>query len=282
MVENYRFCAPFDGSVESNLREIGFSGSIITQLRKSKGLVKTDDNSQTALIMPDKIKKDTPLAITLPVEPSSYPRAQTMPDFVYEDEYLAVVNKPPFVATIPVKSHYKDSLASVLANAWGDFVYRPVGRLDKDTSGLIVIAQTALSACILTRSDITKQYLALVEGKLEGSGEIDAPIGLSCDGIHREVSESGKPARTLYESVAFDGNNSLVRFTLLTGRTHQIRVHSAYIGHPLCGDKLYNPCPQGFDRHMLHCARLVFAHPLTEKILEFDDSVNFLKSCGFS
>lgn len=279
MVEKYTVSAPFDGSAADVLRALGFSRTIITALRKQEGLIKVVRNGETgdgnAVFATARVNKGDTLLLALPVTPVLYPSSDVMPDFRYLDDDIAVIDKPSGIATVPVRSHYKDSLAGALANVWGEFVYRPVGRLDKDTSGLLIVARNALSACrmheIQLAGKIEKTYTALVSGIIPESGEIDVPIALSDDGLHREASENGKPAKTLYRRLAICGRNSLAEFRLLTGRTHQIRVHSAYIGHPILGDSLYNPEPKEAERLMLHCSKLVFPHPSGGKTVTVTD-----------
>lgn len=272
MVERYQAKAAFDGSAADVLRAAGFSRTMITQLRKQPGLIRviSDGGEGRIVYAIDRVNKGDVLALTLPVTPVAYPPAENPPVFAYEDDDIAVVVKPPGVAAVPLRSHFVDSLASMLALVWGEFVYRPVGRLDKDTSGLIIIAKNALAASrmheLQLMGRIDKTYTALAKGIMPESGRIDAPIALSADGVHREVAENGKPALTLFRRTGTTDGYSIVEFTLLTGRTHQIRVHSAYIGHPLAGDALYNE-GSGFERLMLHCSKLCFPHPTTGRRL---------------
>lgn len=276
MVENYTVTAGFDGSVDDVLRAAGFSKTMTTQMRKEEGLIRvlSAKGDEKAVFATAKVRKGDTINVSLPVFPVLYPKSGLRPFFAYIDEDIAVVVKPSGIATVPVKSHFKDSLASVLGAEWGEFVYRPVSRLDKDTSGLIAVARNALSACrmheLQLSGGIEKKYTALVKGIIPESGEIDAPIALSADGVRREVSDSGKPAVTLFRRLYTVGENSVAEFTLLTGRTHQIRVHSAYIGHPVVGDSLYGS-GDGAERLMLHCSHLAFPHPTTgEKIVAED------------
>lgn len=281
MVEEYVVTATLDATVDSNLRAAGFSGSMITPLRKELGriLLKRADGAEKAVFATTKASVGDVIRVFLPVSPVLYPSSDLKPVFVYEDKDIAVVDKPHGIASVPVKSHFKDSLASILGSVWGEFVYRPVGRLDKDTSGLIIVARNTLCANRLHQMQlygkIEKFYTALVEGIMPESGEIDAPIALSSDGIRREVSSSGKSAKTLFTRIGISDHRSLVRFRLLTGRTHQIRVHSAYIGHPLAGDSLYNPAAYCEERLMLHCSRLSFPHPVTGKLIDCESTPPF-------
>lgn len=269
MVEKYTVRATFDGKVDDVLRAEGFSRTMISQMRKELGLIRVTENGcEKAVFATARVRKGDEINLSLPVCPVLYPASALKPEFSYIDDDVAVVVKPSGIATVPIKSHYKDSLASILGTEWGEFVYRPVGRLDKDTSGLVAVARNALTAWrmheLQLSGGIEKRYTALVRGLIPESGRIDAPIALSADGVHREVSEGGKPAITLFRRLATVGEDSLAEFILLTGRTHQIRVHSAYIGHPIAGDALYNAKDEA-PRLMLHCSRLVFPHPTTGK-----------------
>lgn len=271
MVESYTVTAAFDGAVCDVLRAAGFSNTMITGLRKQEGLIRVlnENGCEKAVFATARVRKGDIVNLSLPVQPVLYPKSDFRPVFAYLDEDIAVVVKPSGVATVPIRSHYGDSLASVLGTEWGEFVYRPVGRLDKDTSGLIAVARNALTACrmheLQLSGGIEKKYTALVKGVIPESGKIDAPIALSSDGVHREVAENGRPAVTLFRRLYTVGDNSVAEFTLLTGRTHQIRVHSSYTGHPIIGDLLYGSGDDGAKRLMLHCSRLSFPHPTTGK-----------------
>ena len=221
----------------------------------------------------DEIKRDIP--------PYDFPI-----DIVYEDDDVAVINKPYSLAVLSTNLHYAKSLENVLKTKWGNFVYRPVTRLDKDTSGLMIVAKNSLSHSLLATQNVTKKYVALVEGKMDGEGTINAPIYKPESGsMKRIVDERGKQAITLYKSLKVYDEYSLVEFTLKTGRTHQIRVHSAYIGHPLCCDFLYNPNPKEIitpngktlTRQALHSKYLKFTHPITKLVMEFSVKADFEK-----
>lgn len=192
---------------------------------------------------------------------------------LYRDGYITVCNKPPKMPTHPSHGHLDDTLANALAylaSVKGEpFVFRPVNRLDGDTSGIVLTANDRVSAGkLFTRmknGDIKKTYIAVVCGVPQPMrGVVDAPIARADEGIlMRTVSAEGREARTEYNTVAVskDGRHSLVVLRPLTGRTHQIRVHMAYIGCPLVGDFLYGERSELIDRHALHAARMTFAHP---------------------
>ncbi len=192
---------------------------------------------------------------------------------LYKDRFITVCNKPPHMPTHPSHGHHDDTLANALAylaQFKGEpFVFRPVNRLDGDTSGIVLTANDRLAAgrlfTAMKSGEIKKTYIAVVCGVPEPRrGMIDAPIARADEGIlMRTVSAEGREARTEYNTVAVsaDGKFSLVVLRPLTGRTHQIRVHMKYIGCPLVGDFLYGERSPLIDRHALHAARMTFAHP---------------------
>ena len=163
---------------------------------------------------------------------------------VYEDAFAVVLEKPPHLAVHPTLNYPYDTLANGYA-AWAaqqgiSPVFRPVNRIDKDTSGLVLAAKHAYAAPLLARN-VEKLYYAVVEGELPlGPGVIDAPIGRQAESIiGRCVTPDGKPSRTEYTILKAENGLSLAACVPVTGRTHQIRVHFASIGHPLAGDDLY-------------------------------------------
>jgi len=196
---------------------------------------------------------------------------------VHEDEYLLVVDKPAGVVVHPARGHRQGTLAQALAGraGGGEEEWRAgiVHRLDKDTSGLLVVAKDdathrALKALLQAR-DMTREYLALVEGRPPArSGTIDAPIGRDRRVRTRMSTDTDEPreARTHFEIERALPHVTLLRVRLETGRTHQIRVHLQAIGHPVCGDPEYGgprSTDLGLQRQFLHAARLRFTHPVT-------------------
>ena len=193
---------------------------------------------------------------------------------VFEDEDLLVVDKPAGTAVHPGPGHPFDTLGNFIAEYYrttGQIArFRPVHRLDRGTSGLICVAKHAHAQEVLKgrlhTPSFRRVYLAVCEGRpAPASGVIDAPIGRTeASALRREVRPDGAPARTHYEVLASAGGRSLVRLMLETGRTHQIRVHMAWLGHPLTGDFLYGTeDPALIARPALHAAELAFAHPVT-------------------
>lgn len=212
---------------------------------------------------------------------------------VYEDEDLLVVNKPADMPIHPSLNNYENTLGNAAAFYFSQkgepFIYRCINRLDRDTSGLTILAKHYLSAGLLydamEKREIKRTYYAIVERKtrteapyamdLDNIGTIDLPIGRKNDSaIERTVDyENGDQAVTHYRILDMTNEFCLLELQLDTGRTHQIRVHMQTIGHPLIGDFLYNPTDTHMKRQALHAGKLAFAHPITKKTLEF--SVDF-------
>lgn len=192
---------------------------------------------------------------------------------LYEDEDILVVNKPADMPIHPSIGNYTNTLANGIAaylNQKGENCpFRCINRLDRDTSGALILAKNALSAAILSvqmrNRQIQRTYLAIVEGITPQSGTIDAPIGRVADSvIERHVDfQNGESAITHYQRLETKHGYSLLEIHLETGRTHQIRVHMNYIGHPLPADYLYHPVYDTFSRQPLHSLQLNFHHPIT-------------------
>jgi 23S rRNA pseudouridine1911/1915/1917 synthase len=202
---------------------------------------------------------------------------------VYEDEAIAVIDKPPGLVVHPAGSHKGETLVDRIAGLRGGAGERPgiVHRLDKDTSGLMVVARSeeahqGLSRQIKAR-EVTREYTALVEGRLQSrSGTIDAPLGRDRRRrTRRAVRGAGeREARTHFEVIEALPADTVVRARLETGRTHQIRVHFAAIKHPIAGDPEYGSAGRhGLERQFLHAAHLEFMHPISEQAMSFDSAL---------
>ena len=201
-------------------------------------------------------------------------------DIVYEDADLIVLNKAPGVSVHPGPGHFSDTLGNFLVDYYEktgqEADFHPVHRLDRGTSGLLVAAKHPHAQEVLKRQlhtpDFRRVYLAVCEGAPEPpAGTIDAPLGPRPGSLMEQmVRPDGKPASTRYEVLEACGGRALLRLELETGRTHQIRVHMAHIGHPLTGDFLYGTEDRDLiPRPALHSGYLSFLHPLTGEEMRF-------------
>lgn len=200
-------------------------------------------------------------------------------DIIYEDEAYLVINKPAGIATHPSCLHYNNSLSNGV-KFYFDTInlnkkIRPVNRLDKNTSGIIIFAKNEyIQECLIRQMQnniFIKEYVAILSGILENnSGTINAPISRKPNSIiERCVDKNGDTAITNYKLIETIDNNSLVYFTLKTGRTHQIRVHSQYIGHSIIGDTLYGSASDLINRQALHSYKVSFIHPISKKAVTY-------------
>ncbi len=231
-----------------------------------------------------------------PESGSEHMKGEAMPlNILYEDDYLLAVNKPAGVSTIPSQLHPSGTLANALLYYYKQNSHTAaahfVTRLDLDTSGLVLIAKHRhvhhLFSLAQQEQAIRKEYFALVQGSPEPrSGRIDQPIGRADNSIiQREVRADGQMASTIYTTVDTFSDKpqlySLIKLQLLTGRTHQIRVHMAWLGHPLLGDSLYGGDCTLMTRQALHCTEMQFQHPITGELIHLqcplpDDMQQFL------
>ena len=200
-------------------------------------------------------------------------------NIVFEDDWLLIINKPAGIAVHPSILHYSDSLCNGIRFYFDKIglkkKVRPVNRLDLNTSGLVVFAKCEyIQECLIFQMKchkFKKEYLAICNGIFDKkSGTISLPIARKENSIiERCISENGQPSTTHYEVIKEFNNYSLVKCILETGRTHQIRVHMAAIGHPLIGDDLYGSISDLIDRQALHCYNLQFVHPVNNNVLNF-------------
>lgn len=221
--------------------------------------------------------KNDVITITFPPEKKgSYMNPENKGlSIVYEDEDIIIINKPPGLVTMPSRLHPSGTLANRVLGYYQrksiPYTVHVVTRLDRDTSGLILIAKHRYSHSLLAsdqnKGKLIRRYKAIVEGDVEQrEGIIDAPIRRKPGSIiERQVSETGQRAITHYKVEKEGAGHSLLAVELLTGRTHQIRVHFSSIHHPLAGDDLYGGSKKVIDRQALHCYEISFQHPLTKE-----------------
>jgi len=203
----------------------------------------------------------------------NYIRSDIPVEICYEDADVMVYNKPPFMPCHQSIGHGADTLANVFATHCDrlgqKLMYRPLNRLDRDTTGAVLIGKTRFSAAAIG-GNFHKIYRAIVCGVPEPrEGRIDLPIRREKEEeMRRIVAEDGQQSITNYKVIADNGEYSLVDFMLETGRTHQIRVHMSHIGYPLIGDPMYGIVSEKIDRQALHCTKVSFEHPVSKEWVE--------------
>ena len=254
-------------------RELGFSSKLIKHLKFTEGGITVNGEHATVrriLQTDDIVELAFEDEAAAPIEPIDLPI-----EILYEDDELVVPSKPANMPTHPSHDHHYDTVANALAYRYASlgipFVFRPINRLDRNTSGLLLIARNRPAAGKLSASmkagAIQKTYLAVLDGEMqEPEGVIDAPLHRTEKSIIvREVCAPDAPdadaARTEYRVLAKGNGHTLVEARPITGRTHQLRVHFAHLGHPITGDDLYGSPSPDIDRHALHAYTLSFPHP---------------------
>lgn len=268
--------ANIEGKSRSFIQGLIDSDSVIVNEKKIKSNYKLKDKDIIEVIMPEPVELD--------VKPEKLDL-----NIIYEDKDIIVLNKPQGVVVHPAPGNYSGTLVNGLLYHCNDLsgingVIRPgiVHRIDKDTSGILVIAKNDEAHNVLAEQfkehSIKREYYALVEGKFSKlEGTIDKPLGRNKkDRLKMAIVEDGKRAVTHYKVLEqYNNNTSLIKCILETGRTHQIRVHMASIGHPLVGDPLYGSKKQKFKLkgQVLHAKTLGFIHPTSKEYMEFDSEL---------
>lgn len=265
--------------IKTFLAEEHVSKRALTDIKFSGGFISVNGQEQNVrycLVEGDRLKVVFPPE---PVNPTL--EKENIPlDVVYEDQDILVINKPPYMSTIPSREHPSGSVANALAhyyekNGTMKAAVHIATRLDRNTSGLLLVAKHRHAHHIFglqqAESTIHRKYEAIASGIFQQKkGAIDAPIGRKQTSIiEREVREDGKRAVTLYEVKEQMKAAAHLKLKLETGRTHQIRVHLAYLGHPLLGDELYGGPTMCISRQALHCCELSFYHPLEKREMFF-------------
>lgn len=251
----------------------GYCGLSARQTAKLKRLPEGITRNGSKAIAPDILHSGDTVCVQFP-DDEKLPSPASLPvDVVYEDEDFLILNKPASMPMYPSPGHDSDSLANAVA-FWQSktgcfFTYRPIYRLDKDTTGLVLVAKNPFVASRLA-GKVKKTYLAVCEGILHGSGLICRPIGFKPGHtIQRAVVPDGDKAITQWRALCNGKSHSLVAIHLKTGRTHQIRVHFSDCGYPLAGDDMYGGCLSLISRQALHCAEIRFIHPVTGHPMRF-------------
>ncbi|MBQ7792153.1 MAG: RluA family pseudouridine synthase [Clostridia bacterium] len=262
------------------LRSQGISRRLITDLKYIDCLLINGTPATT--IHP--VKQGDTVTLLFPAEETLSCEPQ-QGDFtiLYEDEDMLAVEKPAGIATHPALGTKDGTLGNFVSQYYVEqnclMPFRPISRLDKDTSGLVLIAKHKLSHHNLAEQQakglFQKQYLALVSGiPKNSSGEITFPIARESETSLKRVCRSdGKTAHTIYNVITQQPNCSLLKLDLKTGRTHQLRVHLSEIGHPILGDKMYGTTPA--KRLYLHSYKATFFHPVTGNPMEITAPCNF-------
>ena len=263
------------------INELGFSKRAITSLKARPDGILINGQHATVRAL---IKENDVLIINFNDDGDNYDKlvpSSTLPEIIYEDDDIICVNKPPFMPTHQSQGHFYDTLANSLAYYFSlqnrPFVFRSVNRLDRNTSGIVLVAKNRLSSSKLSNQmkndGINKTYIAILQGELKyNEGIIETYIRRKEKSIIlREVcnkTEDSKIAITSYKVLAKKNGLSLVLATPITGRTHQLRVHFAHLDAQILGDDLYGVESDLIDRHALHAYKLCFEHPEAKQKME--------------
>lgn len=249
-----------DGALLRNfLRARGVSASLLRSVKPLGGFACNGREIRAN----ERVRTGAEISFALPPEGETSVVPQDMPCFIaYEDAHAMVLEKPAGLTVHPTLGYADGTLANAFCGEMqrrgAPRAFRPVNRIDRNTSGLVLCAMQEYATHLLAAS-AQKVYYAVVQGTLPDSGEIDAPIGLREDSfVQHCVREDGKRSVTRYRTLWCGDGLSLAAVTPVTGRTHQIRVHFAHLGHPLAGDDFYGGSTQRIHRHALHCGRISF------------------------
>ena len=230
------------------------SRAFVKQKYLPGGLVKNGQPCRSV----DLLRAGDRLCLTLPEEAETYQAVEGPLSILYEDQDYLAVDKPPAMPVHPSPGHDRDSLLNRVAFHYQRIgqapAFRPLYRLDKDTSGILLVGKHRAA---VSSAQVEKTYYAVCQGELSGDGTVEAPIGLEPGSkIRRCCREDGQPALTHWQALSSQEGHTLLRLRLETGRTHQIRVHMAHLGHPLAGDDLYGGSRYRLCRQALHCGEL--------------------------
>ncbi|MCM3707103.1 MULTISPECIES: RluA family pseudouridine synthase [Cytobacillus] len=264
------------------LKDNHISKTALTDIKFAGGFIQVNNQEVNVRYV---LREGDVLQVGFPEEvPSAGMKGEDLPlDILYEDDYLLVVNKPAGMNTIPSREHPSGSLANRLIGYYKRIGLKAaahiVTRLDRDTSGLVLIAKNRHVHHLFSEQQrsrkIHRMYDAFAGGSIcPDAGTIEQPIARKKDSIiEREVSEDGQYACTHYQVISRNNEFTHLKLKLDTGRTHQIRVHLAWLGYPLAGDELYGGTRQFIKRQALHCCSLSFEHPILHETLKFEQQL---------
>ncbi len=251
-------------------RACGVSARMITRLvRTELGITRNGEQIRTV----DHVNTGDVINIKIPVDTNEIVPVKGELNIVFEDRYILIINKPINMPVHPTKNHQNDTLANIVRdyslNRGESYTFRVINRIDRDTSGLVVIAKDKYTASKL--KSLYKEYTAICEGIIECDGTINKPITLKKGSkMVREVNDMGARAVTHYFILKRNSKYTKILCKLDTGRTHQIRCHMKFLGYPLAGDDLYGGKRNDINRQALHCSRVSFIHPITGENIDIN------------
>ncbi|MBO8137331.1 MAG: RluA family pseudouridine synthase [Desulfotomaculum sp.] len=257
-----------------------FSSTMIRRLKKNAGVLV----NEKPVYLNHRLKEGDLITINIITKDKSSIKPQPLPvDIVFEDQHLLIVNKPAGMLVHPLKHEPENTLANAVVYYYQqqniEAAFHPVSRLDRDTSGLVVVAKHPHSGYLLSKQlhtrNFQREYLAVVHGEIKHLKAVIALPIARCPGssVKHRVDPGGRKAVTHYQVIKTMNDAALVRLRLETGRTHQIRVHMSHIGHPLVGDELYGGSRDKISRQALHCCRVKLVHPITGEQISKESSL---------
>ena len=255
MIKTYVITKEHDGARLCDfLSEQGYSKTMLIRLKQEGGVLVNGAFQRNI----DPVRENDTVTIDFPdKQPVLTPNGELNIPILYEDDDLVLLDKPDDILVHPATREFDDALGNFFAYRYPGVPFRPLGRLDRHTTGICVIAKNKLTSVQLA-SGIEKEYIAVAEGVYEETqGTVDAPLlRVAGSTIMRKVDPAGQRSVTHYRVMEQFSDHALLSLKLETGRTHQIRVHMAYLGHPLAGDSLYGGKTDRIGRQALHCARI--------------------------
>lgn len=258
MIKKYIVPSEYNGAkLREFLRNQGYSQTMMSRLKREGGLSVNNDPHRNI----DPVHTGDIILIDFPdKDPVLTPNGALHIPIAYEDDDVVIFHKPAGILVHPATRELDDALGNYFAYLYPTVPFRPLGRLDRNTSGLCVIAKNKLTSVQLAKG-IQKEYIAITQGIFEATeGTVSEPIlRVSGSTIMRTVDPAGQPSVTHYRITEQFCDHALTVLRLETGRTHQIRVHMAHIGHPLAGDELYGGSTERINRHGLHCHKVWFS-----------------------